>query len=148
MKTSFTFVIPAERSFDSTFWQCIRRRRLAERWSVFRDGFLIALVGLTLLAIAHTVSWAVPLDDAPTPVDVNIISPSPHHSFERRHETPHCQTLENDDSLVISSGQRDVYEDGQWARTCLAMSSVLARGSSSTGPHSVPPESRVPATWK
>ena len=45
--------------------------------TVFRDGFLIALVGLTLLAIAHTVSWAVPLDDAPTPVDVNIISPSP-----------------------------------------------------------------------
>ncbi len=45
--------------------------------TVFRDGFLIALVGLTLLAIAHTVSWAVPLDDAPTPVEVNIISPSP-----------------------------------------------------------------------
>ena len=45
--------------------------------TVFRDGFLIALVGLTLLAIAHTVSWAVPLDAAPTPVDVNIISPSP-----------------------------------------------------------------------
>ncbi|GAA2242170.1 hypothetical protein GCM10010401_13790 [Rarobacter faecitabidus] len=45
--------------------------------TVFRDGFLIALVGLTLLAIAHTVSWAVPLDDAPAPVNVNIISPSP-----------------------------------------------------------------------
>lgn len=45
--------------------------------TVFRDGFLVALFGLALLAIAHTVSWAVPMDDAPTPVDVNIISPSP-----------------------------------------------------------------------
>lgn len=40
--------------------------------TVFRDGFLIALLGLTLLAIAHTVSWAVPLEVAPT--DVNIIN--------------------------------------------------------------------------
>ncbi len=33
VEVSFTFVIPAERSFDSTLWQCIRRRGLAERWS-------------------------------------------------------------------------------------------------------------------
>ncbi|WP_157981739.1 hypothetical protein [Protaetiibacter intestinalis] len=45
--------------------------------TVFRDGFLIALLGLVLLAVAHAVSWAAPLDDAPAPVVVNIISPSP-----------------------------------------------------------------------
>jgi len=45
--------------------------------TVFRDGFLIALLGLALLGTAHAASWATPLEDAPVPVDVDIISVSP-----------------------------------------------------------------------
>lgn len=45
--------------------------------TVFRDGFLIALLGLALLGTAHAVSWAIPMEEAPVRVDVNIISPSP-----------------------------------------------------------------------
>ncbi|MGO3833102.1 MAG: hypothetical protein ACTJGT_03960 [Microbacteriaceae bacterium] len=45
--------------------------------TVFRDGFLIALLGLALLVTAHAVSWAIPLEDAPIRVDVHIIIPTP-----------------------------------------------------------------------
>lgn len=40
--------------------------------TVFRDGFLIALFGLALLAVAHALSWAVPVSDGSTGVVVNI----------------------------------------------------------------------------
>lgn len=43
--------------------------------TVFRDGFLIALLGLTLLAAAHAVSWTLPLEDPVVPVVVNISTP-------------------------------------------------------------------------
>ena len=45
--------------------------------TVFRDGFLIALLGLALLGTAHAASWATPLEETPIPVAVNIISISP-----------------------------------------------------------------------
>lgn len=46
--------------------------------TVFRDGFLIALLGLTLLATAHTVAWVVSTDAASVPVIINIIGPARH----------------------------------------------------------------------
>jgi hypothetical protein len=45
--------------------------------TVFRDGVLIALVGLALLGAAHVTSWAVPLPDAPVSVDLNTNSSTP-----------------------------------------------------------------------
>lgn len=48
--------------------------------TVFRDGFLIALVGLALLAGAHAASWALPLD-APQDSDVEEL-PAPSLSGE------------------------------------------------------------------
>lgn len=45
--------------------------------TVFRDGFLVALVGLAFLATAHAVSWALPLDETTTPIEVIVISPIP-----------------------------------------------------------------------
>lgn len=44
--------------------------------TVFRDGFLIALLGLALLGTVHAASWAIPLEEAPVRVDVNVLSPS------------------------------------------------------------------------
>lgn len=40
--------------------------------TVFRDGFLLSLLGLTLLAAAHTISWMVEVDVAPSTVTVDI----------------------------------------------------------------------------
>lgn len=45
--------------------------------TVFRDSFLIALLGLALLGTAHAASWAIPLEQAPVPVAVSIVSASP-----------------------------------------------------------------------
>ncbi|GAA1965655.1 hypothetical protein GCM10009717_35680 [Agromyces allii] len=46
--------------------------------TVFRDGFLIALLGLTMLAVAHAISWALPVDATTTPAPlVVVVSPSP-----------------------------------------------------------------------
>ncbi|MFS0865982.1 hypothetical protein AB3M83_01435 [Microbacterium sp. 179-B 1A2 NHS] len=42
--------------------------------TVFRDGFLIALLGLAVLAAAHAVSWIIPLQDPVAPVVVNIFA--------------------------------------------------------------------------
>lgn len=43
--------------------------------TVFRDGFLVALMGLTMLAAAHAVSWIIPVEDAVVPVVVNLSTP-------------------------------------------------------------------------